>query len=180
MSASLRAPYVSGGAKGVVTITANGRVTQNRLKTLADVLPKRAERVGDTNANLVAYWAREFAPEQEENDLGFKNNERHLTIKEGIVVRQIAPLRWAVIATAPQSAPQEFGSIAHVITPKTKDYLHFYWQGMGTWARFKSVNHPGNPPHPFMLPARRRVAATFYKHLRQMFDTNGLAWQGRR
>lgn len=182
------APYVGGGAAGVVTITAGGRINDRRLTALIADLPHRAERVAEVHAELVRHWAIAFAPVQENNDQGFKQNERHLTIREGIVKRKIGPARYAIVATAPQSAPQEFGSEAHDITPREqfvgavgggvrRNYLHFYWQREGHWARMAAVHHPGNPPHPFMLPARRRVAATFYRELRRMFDENGVSWK---
>lgn len=181
--------YVSGGAVGVVTVTAGGRLNDRRLTDLAGSLQRRAEAVALVHAELVRHWAIQFAPVQQRNDLGFLQNDRKLTIRQGIVLQKLGPTRYAVVATAPQSASQEFGAQAHEITPREqfvsdngvtrRAYLHFYWQRQGSWARLAIVHHPGNPPHPFMLPARRKVAATFYRQLHQMFDEAGIDWRVR-
>lgn len=170
-------PYVGGGATGVVTLTAAGRINIKRLDALLKDLPHRAEQIAHTHAQLVRYWAIQFAPEQEVNSLGFLQNDRGLTIKQGIVVQKIGPARYAILATAPQSAPQEFGAVAHDIPARTSAGLHFWWQRESQWRKTMSVRHPGNPPHPFMLPARRRVAATYFKALRGMFEENGIPWR---
>ena len=172
--------YIPGGAVGVVTITAGGKLNNRRLTDLAEHLQGRAERVALVHAELVRYWAMRFAPVQQPNDLGFIQNDRKLRIREGIVLQRLGPTRYAVVATAPQSAPQEFGSQPHdIVARNPPNMLHFYWQREGTWMRTLVVHHPGNAPHPFMLPARRKVAATFYRQLRGMFDESGIDWRVR-
>lgn len=175
--ASLRSPYIPGGAVGVVTITAGGRRNSRRLDNLARELPQRAQNVARIHAGLVQHWARAFAPVQQENDLGYMQKKNDLSIREGIVVQQISPYRFAVVAAAPHSAAQEFGSTPHAIPASNKPLLVFYWQRKGVWVRTRRiVNHPGNPPHPFMLPARRKVAASFYRELRRIFTDASIPW----
>lgn len=69
-----------------------------------------------------------------------------------------------VIATAKHSAPVEFGTAPHVITPKNGKALRFVKNGKEIFV--KKVNHPGTKPQPFMRLAARTVQKeikTIYK-----------------
>ena len=52
-------------------------------------------------------------------------------------------------ADAPYAGFVIDGTRPHVIRPKTKKALSFYWPKIGGQAVFRSVNHPGNKPNPF-------------------------------
>ena len=52
-------------------------------------------------------------------------------------------------ADAPYAEAVIKGARPHVIRPKTKKALSFYWPKIGAQAVFRSVNHPGNKPNPF-------------------------------
>jgi hypothetical protein len=48
------------------------------------------------------------------------------------------------------------GTKPHVIAARRAKYLRFYWPKVGKVVFFKSVNHPGTKPNPFMSRAYRR------------------------
>lgn len=47
------------------------------------------------------------------------------------------------------------GTFAHVIRPRTKPFLVFYWAKVGRVVRMRSVNHPGTRPNRFLTDALR-------------------------
>lgn len=49
------------------------------------------------------------------------------------------------------------GTAPHIIKAKNAPALVFYWHRVGKVVMFDSVNHPGNPPDPFLLKGLRRT-----------------------
>lgn len=45
---------------------------------------------------------------------------------------------------------QETGAVAHPIDAVNAENLVFYWEREGKWFKGPHVDHPGNPPQPFM------------------------------
>jgi len=60
------------------------------------------------------------------------------------------------------------GTRPHVIRAKNAPILRFYWHKVGRVVYFKSVNHPGTKPNPFMSRAYRRWLPGARGDLRQV------------
>lgn len=61
-------------------------------------------------------------------------------------------------AAVPYAPIVRWGSRPHVIRARRAPALHFYWERVGHEVFFKSVNHPGTKPNPFMERALSKVA----------------------
>jgi HK97 gp10 family phage protein len=61
----------------------------------------------------------------------------------------------------------EFGTRAHIITPKNAKAL--YWPGAAH--PVKSVNHPGTPAQPYMRPAADAVRGPFVACVSKAFES---------
>lgn len=129
---------------------------------------KTAEELVKTGAEL----ARGFAP------VGSKPDLRTIPLTQGISWRMTGATSGEFYAPGRQALPQEFGAGAHTITGNPG--LSFFWEAEGR--RFVPasvfyhqpdavtvVNHPGNPPQPYLRPAYEavmgmalRVAASNY------------------
>ena len=93
--------------------------------------------------------------------------------KTGLLQRRIIPgaltdTHAIVKADTPYAAPVEFGSKPHVILPKHAKVLA--WGGPrrlsgrlrsnGKATNFATrVNHPGNKPHPYLIPGAKKATA---------------------
>lgn len=64
-----------------------------------------------------------------------------------------------VSVDVPYAASVHEGARPHVIRAKHAPMLSFYWPKVGRQVFFKSVNHPGNRPNPFLRNAAHRVAS---------------------
>lgn len=64
-----------------------------------------------------------------------------------------------VSVDVPYAAAVHEGARAHVIRAKHAPMLSFFWPKVGRQVFFKSVNHPGNRPNPFLRNAAHRVAS---------------------
>lgn len=56
-----------------------------------------------------------------------------------------------------------WGTRPHVIRARRAPALRFYWDKVGRVVFFKSVNHPGTKPNPFMERALSRVARNVFR-----------------
>lgn len=76
-------------------------------------------------------------------------------------VRRTGPwtIDTGVRANAPYAAPVHEGARPHLIRAKHAPVLSFYWPKVGRRVFFKSVNHPGNRPNPFLSNAVHRVVS---------------------
>lgn len=61
---------------------------------------------------------------------------------------------------APYAIPVHEGSRPHIIRARRAPMLRFFWEKAGRNVAFRSVNHPGVAPRPFLRNAALRVAAT--------------------
>lgn len=70
-------------------------------------------------------------------------------------VRRVGPWRieTGVTSAAKYSAPVHEGARPHVIRARNAPVLSFFWPKVGRRVAFKSVNHPGNAPNPFLTKA---------------------------
>jgi hypothetical protein len=64
-----------------------------------------------------------------------------------------------VSVDVPYAAAVHEGARPHVIRARRAPFLRFYWPKVGRVVFFKSVNHPGNAPNPFLTNAGHRVAS---------------------
>lgn len=55
-----------------------------------------------------------------------------------------------------QAETTEKGARPHVIVPRSKRALSFYWRKAGRVVVLKKVNHPGNPARPWFAPTVAR------------------------
>jgi hypothetical protein len=60
---------------------------------------------------------------------------------------------------APYAIPVHEGSRPHKIIARRAPMLSFYWVKVGRHVKFRSVNHPGTKPRPFLRNAAQRVIA---------------------
>ncbi len=90
----------------------------------------------------VALSARMLAP--------YKTGE----LSGDIHVSAVAPKMVQISTGVPYAPAQEFGAKQHVIPKlRKKKLLVFFWEKRGQMFVGPSVNHPGNPAHPFLRPA---------------------------
>lgn len=61
---------------------------------------------------------------------------------------------------APYAIPVHEGSRPHIIRARRAPMLRFFWEKVGRNVAFKSVNHPGVAPRPFLRNATIRAVAT--------------------
>lgn len=82
---------------------------------------------------------------------------RNAPVSSGEYRRKIEPdfSKKEVVAKASHSAPVEYGTAPHVITPKNAKVLAFKVGGKQVFT--KKVNHPGTKPNPVMRMAGRKV-----------------------
>lgn len=96
-----------------------------------------------------ARLSKGFAPER---DGGLKRSI------EPVVISRTSGV-WR--ATAPHALPQEFGARPHEISGSPG--LSFFWEKEGRMftpapgGKVTTVNHPGNPAHPYLRPAYKVV-----------------------
>jgi hypothetical protein len=166
-------PLVRGGYGASIAI--EGRRNTARVLELADVIPVRLSRMTFASAERVARTANQLAPEHND-DISNKVND--VKLKGSVVVEPGAsPWQWRVVTRAPQAATQEYGTVAHIITPSQANLLNFYWKGAGVWFSGPIVMHPGNLPQPFLAPARAREVPRFTAELRRVFTEFGREWR---
>lgn len=82
---------------------------------------------------------------------------RNAPVDSGEYRRKIEPdfSKKEVVAKASHSAPVEYGTAPHIITPKNAKVLAFKVGGKQVFT--KKVNHPGTKPNPIMRMAGRKV-----------------------
>lgn len=80
---------------------------------------------------------------------GKKPDKRTQKLARSIRGYMITDREGVVVADARHALAQELGAGPHPITGD----LSFYWEREQTWFRGDRVNHPGNPPHPYLRPA---------------------------
>lgn len=113
-------------------------------------------RTGASLSRLIANQARVDVPVRTGN-LG-------RTIAE-VPPQVMGPFRVTVGVTAggkdaPYAIPVHEGARPHVIRARRAPMLRFYWEKVGRNVAFRSVNHPGSAPRPFLRNAALRVVAT--------------------
>lgn len=59
------------------------------------------------------------------------------------------------------------GARPHVIVPRNKPRLRFFWKKIGRWVSAKKVNHPGNRPYKFLYRAHNAAWRVGERNLRQ-------------
>jgi len=64
-----------------------------------------------------------------------------------------------VSVDVPYAAAVHEGARPHIIRARRAPVLSFFWPKVGRQVFFKSVNHPGNRPNPFLSNAVHRVAS---------------------
>lgn len=97
---------------------------------------------------------------------GHKPDPRTIPIADSIESEMLSRTSGRWVARARHSMAQETGAVPHVIAGRPD--LSFFWDEQGRWfvpaADFygqpglvTTVNHPGNPPHPYLRPAYEAV-----------------------
>ena len=107
-----------------------------------------------------AQLSRDMAP------VGVKHDSRTLPLAQSIVPQMFSRTSGGWVATARHSLAQELGARPHTIEGNPD--LSFFWEERGR--RFipaqdyygrpgmvTVVNHPGNPPQPYLRPAYERI-----------------------
>lgn len=64
-----------------------------------------------------------------------------------------------VSVNVPYAAAVHEGARPHIIRARRAPVLSFFWPKVGRQVFFKSVNHPGSRPNPFLRNAVHRVAS---------------------
>lgn len=75
------------------------------------------------------------------------------------------PVRGTITVNQPYGAHVEYGTKAHVITPRRAKALAFMGKGGMVFA--KKVNHPGTKPSPFLQPAMENNEGKIVELFRQ-------------
>jgi hypothetical protein len=119
-------------------------------------LMRRANRVKSAAQGLVGVYVPPPAGPQ-------RTNRRPGTLRDSIVVRLARGGSWGVSAIVGSNDPialwHHEGTVPHVIVPRRRRWLVFYWRRVGAVVFAKRVNHPGTQPNRFLtnaLPAARR------------------------
>lgn len=111
-------------------------------------------------ANDGANLSRELAPK------GVKDDPRTPHLADSIVAESTSTAaRWK--ATARHALAQELGSIRH---PQS-GWVHFFWEKEGReWEPGPNIiDHPGNPPHPYLRPAYEAMMARWMVYARRHY-----------
>jgi hypothetical protein len=96
-----------------------------------------------------ARMSRALAP------VGHKHDMRTIPLRESIEPVMETRTKGHWVARARHAAPIEFGGRPHPITAM----VNFFWESAGRWwvPGLGWINHPGNPPQPYMRPAYEAV-----------------------
>jgi hypothetical protein len=118
-------------------------------------LLRRADRVKAQAQRLVGVYVPPPAGPQ-------RTNRRPGTLRDSIVVRLARGGPQGVSAIVGSEDPialwHHEGTVPHVIVPRRRRWLVFYWRRVGAVVFAKRVNHPGTRPNRFLtnaLPAAR-------------------------
>jgi hypothetical protein len=129
----------------VATVSLQG---YKELKAYLAFLPKeaQAELRKETKSSLQAIQTRyrrlgrkHFKTGQFDKSIFLKSSDAFLSGSVGSDVKQAVFL--------------EFGTRAHLITPRNASKLRFFWPKFGKIVYFKKVNHPGTKPKNLLLQA---------------------------
>jgi hypothetical protein len=126
------------------------------------------ERLVEEGAEL----SRQYAP------VGTEVDPRTVPLKESIFHEMTGATSGRWYSVARHALAQEFGAPEHPI-PGNPD-LAFWWEAEGRWwipaeqyygveGLPDVVNHPGNPPQPFLRPAYEQVMSKAMQIARQVY-----------
>ena len=124
--------------------------------------PKTVEDMVKDGAKL----SRQMAP------VGSDDDPRSIPIKQSINYR-VAGTSGYWYATARHALAQELGAGPHTIMGSP--HLQFYWDNEGRmWqpgamGPVDIVNHPGNPPQPYLRPAFEVIMARWAKYAQRWY-----------
>jgi hypothetical protein len=142
------------GTRVVINPTALQNLLQGANGPVVRDLLRRADRVKARAQTLVGV----YQPPPE----GPVRSRRPGTLRDSIVVRLTRGGQWgvtAIVGTNDRIALWHHeGTVAHVIVPRRRRWLWFYWARVGTTVFAKRVNHPGTRPNRYLtnaLPAAR-------------------------
>ena len=92
-----------------------------------------------------------------------------------IYMAQDGPLRFRIGATAAHSAIVEWGSMPHIILPRTARVLHFEVDGEEVFAKF--VMHPGTRPMLIIHTAKKdnmsKIVAAIHEGVKEALGKGG-------
>jgi len=105
-------------------------------------------------------------------DIVVKYAKEGVRVKTGKLRRSIRAVKkgmfeHVVEARTDYAAYVEFGTRAHDIFPKRKQFLHFFVDDKEIFT--KHVRHPGTLPFPFLRPSIERVKPRLLQSLKEMF-----------
>lgn len=111
-------------------------------------------------ANEGVALSRTLAPK------GHKDDPRTRTLEESFYT-EVGRTRAAWGNTARHAVAQETGARRHPITGR----VHFFWEREGRdWVPGSNqIDHPGNPPRPFLRPAYRAIMARILEIARRHY-----------
>jgi hypothetical protein len=133
---------------------------RNRFGQFMSHLDMAAGHTMEDVANEGVALAMALAPE------GHKPDKRTRPISASFVKEVTrTTAQWG--NTARHTLPQETGSKRHPISGQVR----FFWEKEGRWWNPSSniIDHPGNPPHPFLVPSYREVMRRFMSIARRHY-----------
>lgn len=88
--------------------------------------------------------------------INFSTGQLMAGIRHEVVINN-GELEGRVIAIPDHALFVHEGTPPHVIKAKRAPNLVFFWHKVGHVVAFKKVNHPGQPPNPFLLDGLKRA-----------------------
>jgi hypothetical protein len=137
------------GTYVVINPTALQHLLQGQDGPVVRDLLRRANRVKDRAQKLVGVYDPPPA--------GPVRLRRPGTLRDSIVVRLARGGTWGVTAIVGSNDPialwHHEGTVAHLIVPRRRKWLAFYWKRVGAVVFAKRVNHPGTRPNRYLTDA---------------------------
>lgn len=133
----------------------NRVIARNSIGRFIRDCEQAAERTAEKLVETGAKLSREYAP------VGSKPDPRSIPISQSIVSKMLSRTAGVWQALSAHALHQEFGTSPH--TMYGNPYFSFFWEEEGRmWepGLFRErdiINHPGNPPQPFLRPAYEEV-----------------------
>ena len=134
-----------------VEIKGIDKVTKN-LDAFYKELEKEADKVLEVGASDAEGFAKRNTPV----DFG--------KLRQQIASEKVDKLKYRVVAGAPYSAYQEFGTRGLVDIPEGWEDIAIYWKADPL------IKMTNVPPHPFMFPAFQEISKILPKDMEKMIE----------